>query len=33
MFVEPMFKSKMVDEDYEFKLRKYAHLALKTIYK
>jgi hypothetical protein len=33
MFVEPMFKPKMVDENYEFKLRKYAHLALKTIYK
>jgi retron-type reverse transcriptase len=33
MFLEPVFESKMVDESYEFKLRRSAHLALKTIYK
>jgi hypothetical protein len=33
MFLEPMFEPKMVDENYGFKLKKYAHLALKIIYK
>ncbi len=33
MFLELVFELEMVDENYEFKLRKYAHLALKFIYK
>jgi len=33
MFLEPMFEPEMVDENYEFKLKKYAHLALTIIYK
>jgi hypothetical protein len=33
MFLEHVFKPKMVDESYEFKLGISAHLALKTIYK
>ncbi len=33
MFLEPIFEPEMVDENYEFKQRKYAHLALKIIYK
>jgi len=28
MFLEPMFESKMVDESYEFKLGRFAHLAI-----
>lgn len=33
MFLEPVFEPKMVDESYEFKLGRSAHLALKTICK
>ncbi len=33
MFLEHVFEQKMVDESYEFKLGRYAHLALKTICK
>jgi len=33
MFLELVFEPKMVDESYEFKLGKFAHLALKIIYK
>jgi hypothetical protein len=33
MSLEPMFEREMVDENYELKLRIYAHLALKIIYK
>jgi retron-type reverse transcriptase len=33
MFFEPVFEPKMVDESYEFKLGRFAHLALKTICK
>jgi hypothetical protein len=28
MFLEPMFEPKMVDENYEFKLGRSAHLAM-----
>jgi hypothetical protein len=30
MFFEPVFEPKMVDESYEFKLGRSAHLALKS---
>jgi hypothetical protein len=33
MFLELVFKLKMVDQNYEFKLGKFAHLAVKTICK
>ncbi len=33
MFLELVFEPKMVDESYEFKLGRSAHLALKAIYK
>ncbi len=33
MFLELVFESKMVDESYEFKLERSAHLALKIICK
>jgi hypothetical protein len=28
MFLEPMFEPKMVDESYEYKLGRFAHLAM-----
>ncbi len=33
MFLELVFEPKMVDQNYEFKLGRFAHLALKTICK